>query len=115
MEDEKKAEKEYKERANEAQKAKDVFEKAHQIRNETQEKVRLASLAVAQEFQAQEKPVQQRTECNICFEEFNSEERKESVLHCGHRSCYKCLAELPNKLCPICRKEFTTEQIIKFF
>lgn len=115
MEDEKKAEEEYNTHAAVAQKAKEVFEKARQVRHEIQEKMRLASLACAEEFRAREKPVQQRTECNVCLEEFNSDERRESVLHCGHRSCFKCLTELPNKLCPICRKEYTAEQIIKFY
>ncbi len=128
IEEEKKLEEEFNKLTIETQKAKKVFEKARQVRNDIQEKMRLAFLSCAQEFQAPgylfslnsfqfllEKPVQQLPECNICFEEFNSEERKESVLHCGHRSCYKCLTEVPNKLCPICRKEYTTEQIIKFF
>ena len=62
-----------------------------------------------------EKRENNRRECQICLEEFNNDERKESVLYCGHRACFKCLTSLPNKLCPICRKEFTADQIIKFF
>jgi len=62
-----------------------------------------------------EKPEDNRTECDICLEEYNTEERRESVLYCGHRSCFKCLSDLPKKLCPICRKKFTAKQIIKFF
>ena len=56
-----------------------------------------------------------RNECNICQEQYDDIERRESVLYCGHRSCFKCLTSLPNKICPICRKEFTVEQIIKLF
>ncbi|CAG5108158.1 Oidioi.mRNA.OKI2018_I69.chr1.g3661.t1.cds [Oikopleura dioica] len=53
--------------------------------------------------------------CNVCLEGYNKEDRHECTLHCGHRSCHKCLTGLPEKLCPICRKEFTNEQIIKLF
>ncbi|CAG5083232.1 Oidioi.mRNA.OKI2018_I69.PAR.g10318.t1.cds [Oikopleura dioica] len=53
--------------------------------------------------------------CNVCLEGYNKEERHECTLHCGHRSCHKCLTGLPEKICPICRKEFTNEQIIKLF
>ncbi|CBY19823.1 unnamed protein product [Oikopleura dioica] len=77
--------------------------------------MRVASVACALEFRVPDKPVEQRTRCDICLEEYNREERKESTLYCGHRFCFKCLNELPNKLCPNCSKEYTAEQIIQLF
>jgi len=84
-------------------------------RRKIQEEMRTAFLSAAHELRDPEKPEENRTECDICLEEYNNDERRESVLYCGHRSCFKCLTDLPKKLCPICRKEFTAEQIIKFF
>ncbi|CAG5105150.1 Oidioi.mRNA.OKI2018_I69.chr1.g1879.t1.cds [Oikopleura dioica] len=53
--------------------------------------------------------------CKICFENYDSGTKIESTLHCGHRSCLKCLNDLSLKTCPICRKEFTKDQIIKLY
>ncbi|CBY14801.1 unnamed protein product [Oikopleura dioica] len=53
--------------------------------------------------------------CNICFEKYDKENRVESTLLCGHRCCFSCLTGLSPKLCPVCRKEFTKEQIIQLF
>ena len=53
--------------------------------------------------------------CNICHEKYNHRERKESALNCGHCFCFECLTTLANKLCPICRNNYTAEQIVKLF
>jgi len=95
--------------------ANEEFEKARKNRQEIQEKLAEVFQACAQELRDPNKRENNRRECQICLEEFNNDERKESVLYCGHRACFKCLNSLPKKLCPICRKEFTAKQIIKFF
>jgi len=84
-------------------------------RKKIQEKMRIAAIKIAHGLRDPEKPEDNRHECKICLEEYNGDKRRESVLHCGHRSCFRCLTALPYKLCPICRKEFTAEQIIKIF
>jgi len=97
-------------------KANEEFLKAREERKEIQERMRKASLACAQGLRdpdTSEENEESRKECKICLEEYNRDEREESVLLCGHRSCLKCLSDLPSKLCPFCRKEFNEEQIIK--
>ena len=56
-----------------------------------------------------------KNSCNVCLENYSSPERQECALPCGHRSCYTCLLELPHKTCPICRQDFTVDQIYKLF
>ncbi|CBY32787.1 unnamed protein product [Oikopleura dioica] len=53
--------------------------------------------------------------CNVCFEKYNKKDRHCCSLKCGHLTCRKCLGELPEKLCPICREPFTEENIIKIY
>jgi hypothetical protein len=53
--------------------------------------------------------------CNVCLENYSSPDRQECALPCGHRFCYKCLLELPQKTCPTCRQDFTVDQIYKLF
>jgi len=60
-------------------------------------------------------PKNDRNSCTICLEEYDDKKRIECTLLCGHRSCFECLTQLPNKNCPTCRKAFTNEQIIKLF
>ena len=57
----------------------------------------------------------EKNSCNVCLENYSSPERQECALPCGHRSCYTCLLELPQKTCPTCRQEFTVDQIYKLF
>ncbi|XP_034252565.1 uncharacterized protein LOC117652040 [Thrips palmi] len=46
--------------------------------------------------------------CFMCFEEFNSCERRPKVLPCGHTFCLRCLLDMPftGKVCPVDNKEF---------
>ncbi|CBY10828.1 unnamed protein product [Oikopleura dioica] len=60
-------------------------------------------------------PKNDRNSCAICLEKYDDKKRIECTLLCGHRSCFECLTQLPNKNCPTCRKAFTNEQIIKLF
>ncbi|CAG5105623.1 Oidioi.mRNA.OKI2018_I69.chr1.g2298.t1.cds [Oikopleura dioica] len=66
-------------------------------------------------LQNKEKQEDRRFFCNVCFEKYDGEDRLQCVLQCGHPSCHKCLTTLPEKLCPICRKPFQDENIIKLF
>ncbi|CBY18641.1 unnamed protein product [Oikopleura dioica] len=56
-----------------------------------------------------------RDKCNVCFEKYNTIDRHFCVLNCGHPTCQKCLSEMPEKHCPICREPFTEDSIIKLF
>ncbi|CAG5111119.1 Oidioi.mRNA.OKI2018_I69.chr2.g5453.t1.cds [Oikopleura dioica] len=58
---------------------------------------------------------EKRSSCKVCLEVYNGTIRQECALQCGHRSCFRCLNSLPRKICPICRKAFTAEQILKLF
>ncbi|CAG5098476.1 Oidioi.mRNA.OKI2018_I69.XSR.g15702.t1.cds [Oikopleura dioica] len=53
--------------------------------------------------------------CDICFEGYDKQVRRECTLLCGHRYCLHCLTGLKEKFCPTCRIQFTNEQIIKLF
>lgn len=49
------------------------------------------------------------TECEICFERYNTKDKIPKILHCGHTFCKSCLVKSKlnsdNKLiCPVCRK-----------
>jgi len=57
----------------------------------------------------------ERDNCNVCFEKYNTIDRHFCVLQCGHPTCQKCLTEMHEKLCPICREPFTENNIIKLF
>ncbi|CAG5089457.1 Oidioi.mRNA.OKI2018_I69.PAR.g12225.t1.cds [Oikopleura dioica] len=57
----------------------------------------------------------QKSACNLCMEKFDSEIRMEATLKCGHVACIKCLTEMSEKICHICRKEFKNEEIIKLY
>lgn len=45
--------------------------------------------------------------CAICLEEYNDKERSPLELGC-HTFCKPCLLRLPSKICPMCRKPFST-------
>ncbi|CBY14702.1 unnamed protein product [Oikopleura dioica] len=66
-------------------------------------------------FEKKENLENARFKCNICFEKYDDVDRLQCVLQCGHPACEKCLTALPNKLCPICRKPFKEDSIIKMF
>jgi len=120
--EQKKAKRVFEELEKKMEKAKKDLEKkeskareATNKRKKIQEEMRAAFLSAAHELRDQDTPEDNRSECNICLEEYNNDERRESVLYCGHRSCFNCLNDLTKKFCPICRKKYTAKQIIKFF
>ncbi len=43
-------------------------------------------------------------ECKICFQEYNSLNRKPCITGCGHTFCESCISKLTPKICPKCRK-----------
>jgi len=53
--------------------------------------------------------------CNVCFEKYDKIDRHSCAPKCGHLTCQKCLNELPEKLCPICREPFVEDNVIKVF
>jgi len=71
-----------------------------------------AAQSLAKNQEVEENP---RDKCNVCFEKYNSVDRHFCVLQCGHPTCQKCLNEMPEKHCPICREPFTENNIIKLF
>ncbi|CBY11007.1 unnamed protein product [Oikopleura dioica] len=56
-----------------------------------------------------------RSDCGMCSAKFDNDEHAESVPHCGHRACAKCLKGLDPKICPACRTKFTDSQIIRIY
>ncbi|CBY12083.1 unnamed protein product [Oikopleura dioica] len=63
----------------------------------------------------QEERENQCDKCNVCFEKYNKIDRHSCSLKCGHLTCRKCLGELTENICPICREPFTEENIIKIY
>ncbi|CAG5089002.1 Oidioi.mRNA.OKI2018_I69.PAR.g12045.t1.cds [Oikopleura dioica] len=57
----------------------------------------------------------ERSSCKVCLETYNGKDHQECTLQCGHRSCFKCLAGLFQKFCPVCRAAFKDDQIIKLY
>jgi len=54
--------------------------------------------------------------CAVCFEIYGEGDRQKSaIVPCGHQACYGCLSSLPQKSCPTCRADFTTDKILKLF
>ncbi|CAL4240433.1 unnamed protein product, partial [Meganyctiphanes norvegica] len=54
------------------------------------------------------------TECQICFNIFNSENRRPRALPCGHIYCHVCMTkEIRNgkKLCPTCRMRHNAKRV----
>ncbi|CAG5094384.1 Oidioi.mRNA.OKI2018_I69.XSR.g13508.t1.cds [Oikopleura dioica] len=67
----------------------------------------------SQEVNTKEQTQQNPSSCPICFQVFNGNDCQECTLPCGHRFCNDCLNRLSS--CPICRKPFTNDQIIKLY
>jgi len=51
-------------------------------------------------------------ECTVCFGELE-EDQAVILRHCKHVFCVTCLNAITNHLCPMCRKEYTEEDMIK--
>ena len=49
--------------------------------------------------------------CNICFDFYDSSDKKPIVLNCGHSLCKSCLVRLENRNCSTCRSEITQEDL----
>jgi putative ribosome biogenesis GTPase RsgA len=50
-----------------------------------------------------------RIPCDICYEPFNTNERKPMIPDCcGHTMCLQCVDKLPEKKCPMDQKPFHT-------
>lgn len=46
--------------------------------------------------------------CEICEESYNEDTRRPLIIFpCGHTYCSECLNQVPNKLCPQCRRSIT--------
>jgi len=82
------------------------------IRSELSSSFTDAGQSLASNKEVEENP---RDKCNVCFEKYNTMDRHFCVLQCGHPTCQKCLSEMHEKLCPICREPFTESSIIKLF
>ena len=59
-------------------------------------------------------------ECSLCMEAFNTEARHKSCLSCcGHQACYRCFWKILGSTkshqakCPMCKKLFSDQNIIK--
>lgn len=87
-------------------------EECDKIRSELSSSFSDAAQSLGKNQETEENP---RDKCNVCFEKYNSVDRHFCVLHCGHPTCQKCLSEMPEKHCPICREPFTEKDIIKLF
>ncbi|CAG5077908.1 Oidioi.mRNA.OKI2018_I69.PAR.g8841.t1.cds [Oikopleura dioica] len=53
--------------------------------------------------------------CKVCFEKYDDDHPEAAIFPCGHKSCYNCLTSLTQKICPICRAEFTGDKILKLY
>ena len=49
--------------------------------------------------------------CNVCFDFYNSSDKKPILLNCGHSLCKSCLVRLENRNCSTCRSEITQEDL----
>ncbi|CAG5105019.1 Oidioi.mRNA.OKI2018_I69.chr1.g1762.t1.cds [Oikopleura dioica] len=63
----------------------------------------------------EEKEVNEKLRCKVCFETYDEEHPQAAVIPCGHKACLNCLSSLPQKNCPTCRAEFTDDKIFKLF
>ena len=42
-------------------------------------------------------------ECQICYQEFNTDRRTPMTSSCGHTICKECVDRLTTQECPLCR------------
>jgi len=102
-------------------KAKKTFEEAEEQSKNTEAKLKNIEDRMAIYFARTATSIKEgksieedpRLFCKICCEKFNETDRVRCVLLCRHSSCEKCLTSFPSKKCPVCRKPFTDNQIIK--
>jgi len=98
------------------EKAKAEFVKEEEKRDDIQSELSSSLTDVGQSLAKKEEDEKNASEkCNVCFEKYNTIDRHFCVLQCGHPTCHKCLSEMPEKHCPICREPFTENNIIKLF
>ena len=67
------------------------------------------------EKKAKNDDANEKSPCKVCFFHFDDERPEAALTSCGHKACVPCLDALQPKTCPICRAEFTEEQILKLF
>jgi len=102
-------------------KAKKTFEEAEEKLKNTEAKLKNIEDQMAIYFERTATSIKEgksieedpRLFCKICCEKFNETDRVRCVLLCRHSSCEKCLTSFPSKKCPVCRKPFADNQIIK--
>ncbi|CBY11425.1 unnamed protein product [Oikopleura dioica] len=87
------------------------FEKAVTARKKSQKRIRAFLLRAARALDDPDQSDENPDACKVCLRQYDSRDRQEGILYCGHSSCSKCLTSRPVKLCPVCDKEYTVEQI----
>ncbi|CBY32040.1 unnamed protein product [Oikopleura dioica] len=90
------------------------FEKAVTARKKSQKQIRAYMLRAAHALDNPDQSEENPDACKVCLRQY-TRDRREGLLYCGHSSCFKCLTSRPVKLCPVCDKEYTVEQISNYF
>jgi Zinc finger, C3HC4 type (RING finger) len=65
-----------------------------------------------QEINVKKRDMLSRTDCVLCYESFDDQEKRPVCLSCGHIYCERCILKYQDKktvaTCPLCRSPFTS-------
>ncbi|CAG5091117.1 Oidioi.mRNA.OKI2018_I69.PAR.g12863.t1.cds [Oikopleura dioica] len=57
----------------------------------------------------------EKPHCKVCFFPFDNDHPEAVIIPCGHKACFNCISNLPQKKCPSCHVKFTKNRVFKVF